>query len=162
MIDQRAAGPPAAKSPALGRRPGHRRIQPVRDRHPGGPASRYTILLHLPAGAPAEAVRDALIAAFCQLPPQLRRSLAWDQGKEMALHAKVAPTLGMPVNLLPREGQPVAAAGDGHQRAAPPVLPQGSGLRAHGPGDLATVAAELNARPRKTLGWDTPSRRLGL
>ena len=49
-------------------------------------ASRYTILLHLPGRHTAEAVRDALIAAFCQLPPQLRRSLTWDQGKEMALH----------------------------------------------------------------------------
>ena len=40
-------------------------------------------------------------------------------------------------------------------------FPKGSDLRAHGPGDLAAVAAELNARPRKTLGWDTPAGRLG-
>jgi hypothetical protein len=58
-------------------------------------ASRYTILLHLPGRHTAEAVRGALIAAFCQLPPQLRRSLTWDQGKEMALHAEVAAALGM-------------------------------------------------------------------
>jgi hypothetical protein len=41
-------------------------------------------------------------------------------------------------------------------------FPKGSDLRAHGPGELAAVAAELNARPRKTLGWDTPAGRLGL
>ncbi len=60
--------------------------------------SRFTILLHLPAGwhgcAP---VRDALVEAFVQMPPNLRRSLTWDQGKEMALHAEIATTLGMPV-----------------------------------------------------------------
>jgi transposase, IS30 family len=60
-------------------------------------ASRYTILLHLPGRHTAEAVRDALIAEFCRLPPRLRRSLTWDQGKEMALHAEVTAALGMPV-----------------------------------------------------------------
>ena len=55
-------------------------------------ASRFTILLHLPGRHTAEAVRDALIAAMSSLPPRLRRSLTWDQGKEMALHAEV--TLG--------------------------------------------------------------------
>jgi IS30 family transposase len=60
-------------------------------------ASRYTILLYLPARHTAEAVRDALIAAMSQLPPRLRRSLTWDQGKEMALHAEITAMLGMPV-----------------------------------------------------------------
>lgn len=62
-----------------------------------GRASRFTILLHLPGRHTAEAVRDALIAAMCSLPPQLRRSLTWDQGKEMALHQQVTAALGMPV-----------------------------------------------------------------
>src|SRR6266516_6953134 len=60
-------------------------------------ASRFTILLHLPGRHTAEAVRDALIAAMASLPPGLRRSLPWDQGKEMALHAEVTAALGMPV-----------------------------------------------------------------
>ena len=47
-----------------------------------------------------------------------------------------------------------------HQRATAPVLPKGSDLRAHDADRIATVAAELNARPRKTLGWDTPAARL--
>ncbi len=60
--------------------------------------SRFTMLLHLPGGRhTAEAVRDALLATMEQLPPALRRSLAWDQGKEMALHAEIAAALGMPV-----------------------------------------------------------------
>jgi IS30 family transposase len=72
--------------------------------------SRYVILLHLPGGRhTAEAVRDALVAAMAHLPAQLRRSLAWDQGKEMALHGQIALALGMPV-FFSRQGQPVAAA----------------------------------------------------
>ncbi len=61
-------------------------------------ASRFTILLHVPAPRhTAEAVADSLVAALAQLPAQLRRSLTWDQGKEMALHAHVTRALGMPV-----------------------------------------------------------------
>jgi transposase, IS30 family len=59
--------------------------------------SRFTILLHLPGRHTAEAVRDAIIAAFAPLPPELRRSLTWDQGSELALHAEIAAALGMPV-----------------------------------------------------------------
>jgi IS30 family transposase len=60
-------------------------------------ATRFTILLHLPGRHTAEEVRDAFLAALSQLPPQLRRSLTWDQGKEMALHHEIAGVLGMPV-----------------------------------------------------------------
>ena len=56
-------------------------------------ASRYTILLHLPGRHTAEVVRDALITVMSALPPQLRRSLTWDQGKEMALHAEITAAL---------------------------------------------------------------------
>jgi IS30 family transposase len=60
--------------------------------------SRYVILLHLPGGRhTADAVRDALVPAMAHLPAQLRRSLAWDQGKEMALHGQIALALDMPV-----------------------------------------------------------------
>ena len=61
-------------------------------------SSRFTILLHLPDGRhTADLVRDALVEAFAQLPVAVRRSLTWDQGKEMALHAQIAGTLAMPV-----------------------------------------------------------------
>jgi len=60
--------------------------------------SRFTILLHLPSGRhTAEDVRDALMAAMGRLPAELRRSLTWDQGSELALHADIAQALGMPV-----------------------------------------------------------------
>ena len=79
-----------------------------------------------------------------------RRSLTWAQGKEMALHADVTA-------VLLRQGQPVPAAEQReHRRAAPPVLPEGSDLRVRSADDLAAVAAELNTRPRRALGWTPP------
>ena len=61
-------------------------------------SSRLVILLHLPAGRhTADAVRDALVDAMSRVPAHLRRSLTWDQGKEMALHSEIAQALGMPV-----------------------------------------------------------------
>jgi len=125
-------------------------------------ASRYTILLHLPGRHTAEAVRDALIAAFSRLPPRLRRSLTWDQGKEMALHAEVSAALGLPVYFCEKASPWQRPSNENTNGLLRQYFPKGSDLRAHGPDDLAAVAAELNARPRKTLGWDTPLTRLGL
>ena len=75
-------------------------------------SSRFTMLLHLPpmigqgprvkngpalAGHGAEAVRDAIAEAITTLPEQLRRSLTWDQGTEMAQHAQLRIETGLPV-----------------------------------------------------------------
>jgi IS30 family transposase len=59
--------------------------------------TRYTLLLHLPGAHTADAVRDAVTAAMTHLPPHLRRSLTWDQGSEMAHHAQITATTGLPV-----------------------------------------------------------------
>jgi transposase, IS30 family len=123
-------------------------------------ASRFTVLLHLPGRHTAEAVRDALIAALCQIPPELRRSLAWDQGKEMALHREITAALGMPVYFCDKASPWQRPSNENTNGLLRQYFPKGSDLRAHGPGELAAVAAELNDRPRKTLGWDTPAARL--
>jgi transposase, IS30 family len=125
-------------------------------------ASRFTILLHLPGRHTAEAVRDALITAFSQVPPELHRSLTWDQGKEMALHGEVTAALGMPVYFCDKASPWQRPSNENTNGLLRQYFPKGSDLRVHGPDDLAAVAAELNARPRKTLGWDTPIARLGL
>jgi IS30 family transposase len=124
-------------------------------------ASRFTILLHLPGRHTAEAVRDALIAAMSSLPPQLRRSLTWDQGKEMALHQQVTAALSMPVYFCDKASPWQRPSNENTNGLLRQYFPKGSDLRAHSPDDLAAVAAELNARPRKTLGWDAPAARLG-
>ena len=124
-------------------------------------ASRFTILLHLPGRHTAEAVRDALIAAMSVLPPRLRRSLTWDQGKEMALHAEVTAALCMPVYFCDKASPWQRPSNENTNGLLRQYFPKGSDLRAHSADELAAVAAELNARPRKTLGWDTPAGRLG-
>jgi transposase, IS30 family len=125
-------------------------------------ASRYTILLHLPGRHTAEAVRDALIAAMAVLPPRLRQSLTWDQGKEMALHTEISAALGMPVYFCDKASPWQRPSNENTNGLLRQYFPKGSDLRAHGPDELTAVAAELNARPRKTLGWDTPAARFGL
>ena len=118
-------------------------------------------MLHLPGRHTAEAVRDALITAMSSLPPQLRRSLTWDQGKEMALHQEVTAALGMPVYFCDKASPWQRPSNENTNGLLRQYFPKGSDLRSHGPDDLAAVAAELNARPRKTLGWDAPAALLG-
>jgi IS30 family transposase len=121
-------------------------------------ASRFTILVHLPGQRhDAETVRDALVAAMAILPAQLRRSLTWDQGKEMALHDQIAAALGMPVFFCDPHSPWQRPTNENTNGLLRQYFPKGSDLRVHGPDRLAAVAAELNDRPRKTLGWNTPA-----
>jgi transposase, IS30 family len=121
-------------------------------------SSRFTILLHLPGGRhTADAVRDALVQAMMQVPAQLRRSLTWDQGKEMALHTEIAQALSMPVFFCHKASPWQRPSNENTNGLLRQYFPKGSDLRVHGPERLAGVAAELNARPRKTLDWDTPT-----
>jgi IS30 family transposase len=126
-----------------------------------GRASRFTILLHVPGPRyTARAVADSLVAALAQLPAPLRRSLTWDQGKEMAFHAGITQTLGMPVFFCDPHAPWQRPTNENTNGLLRQYFPKGTGLRVHLPERLAAVAAELNDRPRKTLGWDTPAARL--
>ena len=124
-------------------------------------ASRFTLLGHLPEGRhTADAVRDVLIGAFEGFPEHLRGSLTWDQGKEMALHRDVMAVLGMPVYFCEKASPWQRPSHENTNGLLRDYFPKGSDLRVYGPEELAAVAAELNARPRKTMAWDTPTDRL--
>jgi len=124
-------------------------------------SSRFTILLHLPDGRhTADLVRDALVEAFTQLPAAVRRSLTWDQGKEMALHAQVAETLEMPVFFCQKASPWQRPSNENTNGLLRQYFPKGTDLRVHSAEQIAAVAAELNTRPRKTLGWQTPAEQL--
>ena len=104
---RRGRGPGRARS--LGRRPDHRRPLPVRDRHPGGtrpPGSCCCSTCR--DDHTAATVADAMSTAIGRLPEQLRRSLTWDQGSEMALHTKITER-DRSADLLLRPPQPLAA-----------------------------------------------------
>jgi len=132
--------------------------------------SRFAMLLHLPptdglrekdgpalSGHGAEAVRDAIAAAIATLPTQLRRSLTWDQGIEMAYHAQLRIDTGLPVYFCDPHSPWQRATNENTNGLLRQYFPKGTDLARHGAEDLAAVAAALNARPRKTLGWRTPA-----
>lgn len=123
-------------------------------------SSRYLVLVHLPLGHTSGHTRDGLINAIQTFPPQLRRSLAWDQGAEMAMHKAVTTATGVPVYFC-NPGSPwQRGSNENTNGLLRQYFPKGTDLSRHGHEELDAVAAALNNRPRKTLGWETPAERL--
>ncbi|WP_371591129.1 MULTISPECIES: IS30 family transposase [unclassified Streptomyces] len=123
-------------------------------------SSRFVALVHLPDGRQPAQVRDALIHTVGALPTQLRRSLTWDQGSEMHLHHEFSTTTDMPVYFCDPGSPWQRGSNENTNGLLRQYFPKGTDLARHTHEDLDTVAAELNSRPRKTLGWETPAERL--
>lgn len=122
-------------------------------------STRFTILLHLPVGFAAEHVRDAMLAQITALPAHLRRSLTWDQGREMALHQQIRAA-GLPIYFCDPHSPWQRGTNENTNGLLRQYFPKGTDLSAHTAQHLDYVAAELNARPRKTLNWATPAEQL--
>ncbi len=118
------------------------------------------MLVHLPDGHTALATRNALAATVQTLPPHLWCSLTWDQGSEMAAHRSFTVATDIPVYFCDPASPWQRGSNENTNGLLRQYFPKGTDLAAHTPEDLATVAAELNSRPRKTLGWETPAKRL--
>ncbi|WP_376771379.1 IS30 family transposase [Micromonospora polyrhachis] len=123
-------------------------------------ATRYVLLVHLGRGRTAERVRDALQATVATLPAHLKRSLTWDQGAEMALHHQFSTAADIPVYFCDPHSPWQRGSNENTNGLLRQYFPKGTDLAVHAPEHLAAVAAELNGRPRKTLGWDTPAERI--
>ena len=122
--------------------------------------TRYTLLLHLPNGHGAEQVRDALLDAVAPLPARLRRSLTWDQGVEMSRHDEFTQATGVSVYFCERASPWQRGTNENTNGLLRQYFPKGTDLGVYTASQLVSVAAELNARPRRILGWDTPSQQL--
>ena len=123
-------------------------------------ATRYTLLVHLPQGHHAEAVRDGLITTISTLPAHLRGSLTWDQGAEMARHKQFSMATDMAVYFCDPASPWQRGTNENTNGLLRQYFPKGTDLSPFGPEDLEHVAQQLNSRPRKTLDWDTPAERL--
>lgn len=124
-------------------------------------STRYVLLGHLPAGDHGgEAVRDRLIQLIKTLPAHLRRSLAWDQGSEMAQHAEVTLATDLDIYFCDPHSPWQRGSNENTNGLLRQYLPKGTDLSVHTRADLAAIAAALNGRPRKTLNWATPAEAL--
>src|SRR6266536_65111 len=137
-------------------------------------STRFAMLLHLPrmdshgneprvkngpalAGHGAEAVRDAIAASITTLPQQLRRSLTWDQGAEMAQHAQLRLDTGLAIYFCDPHSPWQRGTSENTNGLLRQYFPKGTDLARHSREDLEAVALALNSRPRKTLDWKTPA-----
>ena len=122
--------------------------------------SRFVMLIALPDGHRAEVVADALAAKIVELPDQLKRSLTWDHGKEMAHHARFSVATGVPVYFCDPRSPWQRGTNENTNGLLRQYFPKRSDLKPFSQADLDAVAAELNDRPRQTLGWKSPSQTL--
>ena len=139
--------------------------------------TRFTMLLHLPpmpghrtaprekngpalAGHGAEAVRDAIARAMHTLPLQLRQSLTWDQGAEMAQHAQLRMDAGLQIYFCDPHSPWQRATNENTNGLLRQYFPKGTDLGGLTSDELNAVAFTLNTRPRKALGWRTPAEAL--
>jgi IS30 family transposase len=120
-------------------------------------ASGFVMLLHLPAGHGALAVQHALVAKMATLDHQLRLSLTWDQGREMANHHTITTATGLDIYFCDPHSPWQRGSNENTNGLLRQYLPKGSDLSRYGPGILDNIAAELNARPRKRHQYHTPA-----
>ena len=122
--------------------------------------TRFVMLIALPNGHAADVVADALAVTITELPEQLRRSLTWDQGKEMADHARFTITTGVQVYFCDPRSPWQRGSNENTNGLLRQYFPKRSDIAHYTQADLDAVAAELNCRPRQTLGWRSPSQAL--
>ena len=114
----------------------------------------------MPGGRDARLAGQAMRQAITALPAGLARTITWDQGVEMAYHAGFTIATGIPACFCDPHAPWQRGSNENTNGLLRPYLPKGTDLSAHSAGDLARIAASLNGRPRKTLGFMTPSEKL--
>jgi transposase, IS30 family len=120
--------------------------------------TRYCLLLHLPNGHGAEQVAERMVQVIKTLPVQLRRSLTWDQGSELARHAEISVAADIDIFFCDPHSPWQRGTNENTNGLLRQYFPKSTDLSVYSPEILAAVASELNQRPRKTLGWRSPAQ----
>ena len=124
-------------------------------------STRFVMLLHLPDDHSALAVQRAMIAATQQLPQMIWKSLTWDQGIEMRNHSEITIATGLDIYFCDPAKPWQRGTNENTNGLLRQYFPKGTDLKIHKPDHLAFVSAQMNRRPRETLGWDCPAQALG-
>ena len=111
------------------------------------------------AGRHAHLVEQAIRQAITTLPAELARIITWDQGKEMAYHADLTIATGIRVYFCDPHAPWQRGSNENTNGLLRQYLPKGTDLSLHSAADLTRIAASLNGRPRRTLGYMTPSEK---
>ncbi|GAA5035546.1 IS30 family transposase [Actinopolymorpha pittospori] len=120
--------------------------------------TRYLILVHVPTGRPtADAMREGITTALGVLPAWLRRTLTWDQGKELALHQQITEQTGTRVFFCDAHSPWQRGSNENMNGLLRDYFPKGTDLRHVTPEELKQVAEEVNTRPRKSLDRAQPA-----
>ena len=120
-------------------------------------STRFVMLVRLPDGHGAPAVRKALAKRIATLPTELRRSITWDQGKELAEHVRFTVDTGVQIYFCDPKSPWQRGSNENTNGLLRQYFPKGSELSVHSQAHLNAVARELNGRPRRTLGGVPPS-----
>ena len=123
-------------------------------------SSRFCLVIALPDGRTAGKVADALADRVLALPAALRRSLTWDQGKEMTRHAAFTLETGLPVYFADPHSPWQRGTNENTNGLIRYYLPRGTDLSLRTQADLDAIAGKLNTRPRRALGYKTPAEAL--
>jgi IS30 family transposase len=119
-------------------------------------ASRFVMLFRLPNGRTADDVRIALTRTVAKLPAEMRRTLTWDQGKEMADHIRFSTDSNMEVYFCDPHSPWQRGSNENTNGLLRQYFPSKTDLSLHSTAHLNAVARQMNGRPRETLGWMKP------
>jgi len=120
--------------------------------------TRYVMLAKV-NGKDTETVINALIKQAHKLPRELYKSLTWDRGKEMADHQRFTLATDIKVYFCDPQSPWQRGSNENTNGLLRQYFPKGTDLSVHSQAKLNAVARQLNERPRKTLGFQTPAER---